>query len=234
MDRDKKIQTEEYYVASIDLLGIKNVIKFDTDDSKLNSIRNIYKSWYRIFKDNYFEHLKIKFFSDNFVIAIKATIPSAVDRLLESIAWICSHLLKCGYKPRGGISKGKFYMDDIFVWGQGLVNAYIIESKKAIYPRIVIEKNVAEKATKNLTDTMIYQDSNDGKLCLNYLRAFGVNKDSCIKDIDLMLGQLTSEVNNIQKLIDDGADVEENKKILHKLQWLFAFAKENKLFWENS
>lgn len=43
MDRDKKIQTEEYYVASIDLLGIKNVIKFDTDDSKLNSIRNIYK-----------------------------------------------------------------------------------------------------------------------------------------------------------------------------------------------
>ena len=84
----------------------------------------------------------------------------------------------------------------------------IIESKKAIYPRIVIEKNVAEKATKNLTDTMIYQDSNDGKLCLNYLRAFGGNKDSCIKDIDLMLGQLTSEVNNIQKLIDDGADVE--------------------------
>lgn len=233
MDKDKKIQTEEYYIVSIDLLGMKKAIQSDIDDSQLNSIRNIYRSWYKIFKDSYFNHLKIRFFSDNFVIAIKATIPSAVDKLLEATAWICSHFLRCGYKPRGGVSKGRFYIDDIFLWGQGLVNAYLIESKKAIYPRIVIDKDVAAKATKHLADALIYQDNNDGKICLNYLRAFGGNRDGWIEDIDLTLDQLNAEINKIQKLIDDGVDVEENKKILHKLQWLLEFAKENKLFWEN-
>lgn len=40
-----EIRTEEYYVVSIDLLGMKNIILSDKEEKNLNSIRNIYKSW---------------------------------------------------------------------------------------------------------------------------------------------------------------------------------------------
>ena len=41
----KKISTEECYVASIDLLGMKWIMCSDKEGKNLNSIRNIYKSW---------------------------------------------------------------------------------------------------------------------------------------------------------------------------------------------
>jgi len=44
----KKISTEECYVASIDLLGMKWIMCSDKEGKNLNSIRNIYKSWVKI------------------------------------------------------------------------------------------------------------------------------------------------------------------------------------------
>lgn len=109
-----EISTEEYYVASIDLLGMKNIIVSDVDEKNLNRIRNIYKSWVRILKDDYFANIKIRFFSDNVVLAIPVRFTNGADRLLEEIGWLCSHLLRCGYKPRGAVTKGAFYIDDLW------------------------------------------------------------------------------------------------------------------------
>ena len=45
---------------------------------------------------------------------------------------------------RGGITKGNLFYDEKlhFVFGSGLVNAYLLESKVAKYPRIVIDKEL--------------------------------------------------------------------------------------------
>lgn len=48
--------------------------------------------------------------------------------------------MRCGYKPRDGITKGQFFIDDIFGWGSALVDAYLLESKEAIYPRVIIDE----------------------------------------------------------------------------------------------
>ena len=112
----KKISTEECYVASIDLLGMKWIMCSDKEGKNLNSIRNIYKSWVKIFTEDYFKNIKVRFFSDNVIIAIPVSVSNGPDILLEGIGWLCSHLLKCGYKPRGAVTKGAFYSDDIFVW----------------------------------------------------------------------------------------------------------------------
>ena len=113
---DNKIHTSEYYIASIDLLGVRNILNNDKDDSYLNTIYNIFHSWDRIIRDDksfYPNHLEIKAFSDNLVLAIKADTYSAADELLDTVSYMCFHFLRNGYKPRGGITKGKLYIDNV-------------------------------------------------------------------------------------------------------------------------
>lgn len=225
------IKTEEYYIASIDLLGAKGIILNDSADKHLNNIRNIYKSWRGIVHDSYFQNMKIKFFSDNLVIAIKAGQPNVADKLLETIGWICSHFLKCGYKPRGGVCKGRLYLDDIFIWGSGLVKAYLLESKQAKYPRIILDEEVVNAASQHLSDFQIYTDS-DGIKYLNYLKAFGGNKNLWIEEITEILEGLYKEFEIAQKNISDENSSDDDKKIYEKLRWLIKFAEDNLSFWK--
>lgn len=223
----EKVYTEEYYVASIDLLGVKNIIKSDADDINLNRIKSIYNSWPRILNDGYYQNMKIRFFSDNLVIALQTNKEGAADKILETIAWLCSHFLRCGYKPRGGVTKGQFFVDDTFVWGPALVDAYLLESKDAIYPRIIIDESVISDTGKHLADWMICEDE-DGKLCLNYLKAFGGSKEGWIKDIESMLQMVENEIADLSRQ----SDSEEKEKIMCKLIWLKTFEETNKKFWE--
>lgn len=224
-----EISTEEYYIASIDLLGMKDIIVSDVEEKNLNSIRNIYKSWVRIFDDDYFADMKIRFFSDNVVIAIPTRFSNGADRLLEEIGWLCSHLLKCGYKPRGAVTKGAFYIDDIFVWGSALVNAYLLESKEAIYPRILVDEKVAADASKHLSECLLFCDKADGKRCLNYLRAFGQNAVGWVSEISLLLECVNNEILDLEKTNENG----NNNKVLKKLYWLKGYEEENLQFWKS-
>ena len=226
------IKTEEYYVSSIDLLGVKDIILTDTADIHLNSIRNIYKSWTKIVGDSYFQNMKIKIFSDNLVIAIEASQPKAADKLFETIGWICSHFLRCGYKPRGGVCKGRLYIDDIFVWGSGLVDAYLLESKQAKYPRIILSEEVVNDAGKHLSDFQIDTDV-DGIAYLNYLKAFGGNKHSWIEEITEILEGLYQEIEITKIKISDGNTSDDYKKIYKKIEWLIRFAENTLSFWKN-
>lgn len=225
----KKISTEECYVASIDLLGMKWIMCSDKEGKNLNSIRNIYKSWVKIFTEDYFKNIKVRFFSDNVIIAIPVSVSNGPDILLEGIGWLCSHLLKCGYKHRGAVTKGAFYSDDIFVWGSALVNAYLLESKEAIYPRILVDKTVANEAGEHLSDFLLFYDKEDDKQCLNYLRSFGGNSVQWVSDISSSLGRVNEEILVLEKSNENGI----NDNILNKLYWLKKYEKENLKFWEN-
>lgn len=226
---DGVVYSEEYYIASIDLMGIKKLIKEDIDDKKLNQIKNIYKSWPMILKEGYFQDMKIRFFSDNVVVALQADKPGAADKLVETIGWICSHFLRCGYKPRGGICKGKFYIDDIFVWGAGLVDAYILESEEAKWPRIVISEDVAHSTSKHLYESMIFIDE-DGTKCLNYLKSFGRNREVWLEDINCITEWLLKEYNEYNQ---KESRSDEDEKVKRNLKWLLGFVEDNKTFWEH-
>lgn len=62
---------------------------------------------------------------------------------------------------RGAIVEGDFYHDEKFVYGKALVEAVNIEENVAIYPRIIIQKQIQE-----LLPQYCYQD-NDGEYYLN-------------------------------------------------------------------
>lgn len=88
-------------MASIDLLGIKDIIKSDVEDENLNQIKAIYNSLPQILKGGYLQDIKIRFFSDNFVIALQANKHGGADKILETIAWICNHFFEMWLQAKG-------------------------------------------------------------------------------------------------------------------------------------
>lgn len=52
---------------------------------------------------------------------------------------------------RGALSFGNDYSDENMIFSIGLVKAYVLESEKAIYPRIIIDEELFEKIKKGLT-----------------------------------------------------------------------------------
>jgi predicted DNA-binding protein len=163
------------------------------------------------------------------------------DVFLEFTAYMAEHLLKCNYKPRGGICKGQLYIDDVFVWGKGLVDAYMMESAEADYPRIIIAPEVVDGASKHLKDAMIEEDT-DGKFILNYLKSFGKSKNSWIRDITEEYASISAEIEAFQQAHEETEDLKKSPecekvtkkdKILKKLLWLQAFEKRNLEFWNH-
>ena len=229
-----EICTEEHYVASLDLLGAKEIILKDKEDISLIQVRNIYNSWVRINKDGYFLKLKIKVFSDNIVVAIKSEYEDAVDNLLEFVSYMAEHFLECGYKPRGGVCKGKLFLDDVFVWGEGLVKAYQLESKKAIYPRIIIDEEVLDKASEHFKKCMVFKDK-DGVWCLNYLRSFGKNSKSRIEELGGIQRWVIKDLDELEREYITKKDEEERKEIerkMKKMSWLSQYVDGSLKYWE--
>ena len=91
----------------------------------------------------------VKFFSDNILIAIKLNANdekrvAKLTKLLNIAGNIQTEVLGYGYLMRGAIVEGDFYHDEKFVYGKALVEAVNIEESVAIYPRIIIQKQIQE------------------------------------------------------------------------------------------
>lgn len=215
-----QLETNQCYVASLDLLGVKSLILNDSSNKHLNHIHNIYTSWEKIRKsDNYFGNVKVKIFSDNIVIAVDSSISDGLEILLEYVSDMAEHFLECNYKIRGGISKGSFYVDDIMVWGAGLVNAYLLESENAVVPRVLIDNSLLENITKRTRDYLIVQDK-DGQFYLNYLRYYGKNRSGYLKTI-------YSAKKNLELEYQSNLNI----KIIQKLDWFKNYLDSEERYW---
>jgi hypothetical protein len=101
---------------------------------------------------------EINTFSDNVVISWSDT-PEQIawagfkddwlylilDSALSILSAVAEHALRIGLLVRGGFSFGSIYHTDGVVLGEALVDAYRLESKEAIFPRVVISPRVIEK-----------------------------------------------------------------------------------------
>jgi hypothetical protein len=80
---------------------------------------------------------------------------------------------------RGGISKKFSYIKNEFVVGEGLIESYLLESKKAIYPRIILSKEFTDDSkfmsALKFTSNKMYNNSRlikkdkDGYFFIDYL-----------------------------------------------------------------
>jgi hypothetical protein len=97
-----------------------------------------------------------------------------LERVQKIVGIIAIKALNIGLLIRGGLTIGKLYHSEGVVFGEGMVDAYKLESRVAIYPRIVVSPRIYSlipQSNKKLLATMsaakLLKDR-DGIWHLNY------------------------------------------------------------------
>lgn len=83
-------------------------------------------------------------FSDTLVVSFKEDDPTQVLYLFDDIQDLVMRLVKKNIICRGAISYGKLIHTKDVIFGPALVDAYETESMAAMYPRVVLDRNIID------------------------------------------------------------------------------------------
>ena len=192
-----KLKSSNHFVAYIDIDTLNEVI-----------LTNVVSN-----KDIY-----LKIFSDNILIAIKTTKDdknrqAKLEKIINLTGNFYNNILRHGYLARGAITEGLFYNDEnnIFVYGKALTDAVTMEEENAIYPRIIVKKEIRDLFPQyflesndyfytlnaflflELFDMIIYKQH-----LINYLQKF--KKDNKIKQKIMWIINYFNKFNETKKM----------------------------------
>jgi hypothetical protein len=236
---------EQRYVAFIDILGFKELIKrsekeepnenenrphavsaiFNALNFDLSSINATYK---KISLGTESPDLRLNTFSDFVVISSKPT-PGGLDALVFAVWFVVTEWLSKGYISRGGISRGKVVHRGYeegkspIVFGPAFVSAYTLEQEIADYPRVVLSKEVRlvySVIKQNGEGTIhalqkLIRQHDDGP---HWIDIFGhIRKNGFDKLAEDVGDEAQQFADALKHQLDEGAD---NPKLYRKTRWL--------------
>ena len=145
-------KTSNHLIAYMDILGAKHMICNDDNFAFLNHLNMFMKDAIEESGGGIFprkEDIFVKIFSDNIVLAIELKENdeqrnNKITALFNTVANIYNEIFCYGYLMRGAIVEGEFFHNDNIVYGKGLVEAVKLEENEAIYPRILVQKELAD------------------------------------------------------------------------------------------
>lgn len=170
---EKNISYENRIVAFIDILGFREIIKsterneelFKVVYEALNDIRYLSANLNDVTREKEFGRQEA-LFSDNIVISYLTESPEAEFSLIFDAMFLQLCLLYQGVLVRGGITVGRLYHSSNLIFGPALVRAYELESKYAIYPRILVDDKYASGSGT------VYSIDFDGLTFLNVIENY--------------------------------------------------------------
>lgn len=217
-----KHKSELHGIAYLDLLGSTAKISSEKSDFYLGEIYSIYEAATIFTKKQYFSkfgfnQIKIKIFSDNIVIAMPLYSHNddvnRIECLLNFVSIIQNQaVITHSWLVRGGITIGELFLDDMLVWGTGLVHAYKLESNVAKYPRIIIDREIFNAYV--LESPSFCQDD-DGYYFLDFLNSVS-SFDAHGNDNSVQLAK-TSYLQLLDNVKISGCD--RSEKVYEKLRW---------------
>lgn len=155
-------------VLFLDLLGVQAMNHGSRADveRRLVTLDDALAETFRQYAGPYAEFPAV-FFSDTLVVAAPADDPAvAVDVLVRDAAELQRALTLRGFFVRGGLSLGLFHMGEGLIFGPALVEAYELECRHAVHPRIVLSKEAELALPRSATRVM---RDGDGRTFVNYL-----------------------------------------------------------------
>jgi len=142
-------------VTFIDILGFGDLVKQSDADSINRVLQAVEKSTSPLILDEEFErddHAEVISFSDSIVrvrkIKTKENQKYPTGLLFQeliSLVHAQGELIDSDIVIRGGVSVGDIYISGGRVFGPGLITAYELESKFALYPRIIIDPRLIQE-----------------------------------------------------------------------------------------
>jgi len=251
MEYNGEINYEERLVAFIDILGFKEVVK--KSERSANTRELIYDSLSFLKKREFASKWDLQLieieedaqkrnledfdisdrttctsFSDSIAVSVeynRDNINESFSTLVANLSFVGARLMTKGILFRGGITTGKtVHTDNGIIFGQGLIDAYELESKAACYPRILI----SDKLLKLLKYPM--GRKKDRYPYHQYVKRFS---DGCVGFHQMIYFEvlqswesmnerrLKSGLNKVKKTIIKGLDISfENPNIFKKYLWL--------------
>lgn len=150
------------YIAFLDILGFKELIKTRTCDelceiftTKMKKhIGAVYKGTDEILS---MDNVKVKVMSDSICFFIDSSVRNALFGLTITCATFQNELMKMSppILCRGAIVKGDLFWDGDVIFGSGFVDAYLMEEKNAKFPRIIMTMETIQSAQKNTADVIM-------------------------------------------------------------------------------
>jgi len=151
---------ERRIVCSLDILGFVNLVERTVEDGKpvekriqdISTILSIGSNHIRkqpewVYKIKGFDYTtNISHFSDSIVISCTDTSEEEVMETIITLFGILNKLVSMGVVCRGGIAVGLMHHEGATLFGPAMNRAYQLEHDIAIYPRIVLDKEVYKLA----------------------------------------------------------------------------------------
>jgi hypothetical protein len=230
------INYENRIVAFVDILGFKEIIK--KSERNLKKLQLLYQTLEFLKKreNSYKWNLQLieieedaqkkgvsnfdiqslttcTCFSDSIVVSVKCNdknINEITSTLIANLSYIGAQLMTEGILLRGGITVGKLiHLDNGIIIGQGLIDAYQLESSSAKFPRILISEKLIKSLNYPIDTKMnrypyhqyLYRFE-DGCVGFHQMIYFQVLQSSYILDKQM----LKRELKKIRKTIINGLD----------------------------
>jgi hypothetical protein len=198
---------EYFIVAYIDILGFTNMVRNDCENLSNTKYLELLRECFNSIKNTFKQLAEIIQFSDSIIISLPLEKKNVIN-IIEITQNIQAEMFKKKILVRGGISFGKHFSESDFLFSDALINAYELEKKQAINPRIVISNDLldfCDDINLFLQEGKILKEDDD-KFFINYLRLITV--DECNTTLNL--------------LFSDGN--KNSYSIAEKYRWLYEYA----------
>lgn len=158
--------------------------------------------------------LKISYFSDSIVISLEYDKNNLYKRFIlvaKSLAYLISKLALANFFTRGGVTIGKMFHENNVFFGPALLNAYELELTTAIYPRVILSKELVNELNDINRKIPYIETAEDGLKYIDWINYAGMNKKDFGKE----------QIDKIKKIINSNIDKNSaNLKVRAKYEWL--------------
>lgn len=219
------------YVAFLDILGFRTLLKNESFDTIKQIFENIKEFEPRpLLKGcKAFDCINYYIMSDSVVIYIDSSIEDSFMALSEVCLQIQIRLttLDTPILMRGAIAKGSLFCEGNVIFGNGLSDAYEMESTLAKYPRVIFTNSVREVALQNTgkqyvldSNSMLYTKDDDCLYYINYLNIFDYSRFISAKTVSDFIDFDIEHFDKLVNYVENRLGTETNSSIRDKYIWL--------------
>lgn len=217
-------QLKEYYICYFDILGYRAVFEdAPLEHGKfLSSIMvadGIFQSAIRRASTTKELQIGYKMYSDNFILYFEKDIVDEMTALLILVKIMREIQIRFLFEEelllRGAITVGEFYVNDDFVFGEGLVRATDLEENDAKMPRIIIDDRCFQKSKEPFIDDGRLIRDHDGICFVNYFDSY--------ESLRLIKGKCIRLINRYCKYkynVKDPNKISQTERTIGKYTWL--------------